>query len=35
MCSMYIGNAPLDLLDGDANVLLNDVGRGRCHEYRV
>ena len=30
-----IGNAPLELLDGDANVLLTDVGRGRCHEYSV
>lgn len=30
-----IGNSPLELLDGDANVLLTDVGRGRCHEYSV
>ncbi len=30
-----IGNAPLELLDGDANVLLTDVGRGRCHEYSI
>ena len=30
-----IGNAPLELLDGDANVLLTNVGRGRCHEYSV
>ena len=30
-----IGNAPLELLDGDANVLLTEAGRGRCHEYSV
>ena len=30
-----IGNAPLELLDGDVNVLLTDVGRGRCHEYSI
>jgi hypothetical protein len=30
-----IGNAPLELLDGDANVLLTAVGRERCHEYGV
>lgn len=28
-----IGNGPLELLDGDANVLLTNVGRARCHEY--
>ena len=30
-----IGNAPLELLDGDANVTLTEAGRGRCHEYSV
>jgi hypothetical protein len=28
-----IGNDPLELLDGDANVRLAEVGRARCHEY--
>jgi len=28
-----IGNDPLELLDGDSNVRLADVGRARCHEY--
>ena len=28
-----IGNDPLELLDGDLNVRLADVGRARCHEY--
>lgn len=30
-----IGNDPLELLDGDLNVRLADVGRTRCHEYGV
>ena len=30
-----IGNDPLELLDGDLNVRLADVGRARCHEYGV
>ena len=28
-----IGNDPLELLDGDANVRLAESGRARCHEY--
>ena len=30
-----IGNDPLELLDGDLNVRLADVGRAQCHEYDV
>ena len=28
-----IGNDPLELLDGDANIRLADAGRARCQEY--
>ena len=30
-----IGNDPLELLDGDLNVRLADVGRARCHEHSL
>ena len=29
------GNEPLEFLDNEQNIRLTDVGRTRCHEYRI